>query len=197
MISKVIPESGFEIVKKRIGFVLKSELENQKSLQGFNFPINIFVDRITPFDKSEVLVINVRFDSLSKSNQSQYGSHDTITYNVDVFSTASQKSSNRGDELSSDLRDKISALCAAILQSNIYITLGLENNSIMSTNVEGIDTYEAANNQDGKFVSMCRLNYSVKLYQDYEVWEGVEANQNLTDVKLGLSELGYKYELNN
>lgn len=195
MISKAIPESGFEIVKKRLGFILKAELENQKILQGFNYPINLFVDRSIPFDKSEVLVINIRFDTLNKSNQGQHGSHDTITYNVDVYATAKQSQTETGDEKSTSIRDKFIALIAAILQSNVYLTLGLDPGLIMSSNVENIDTYEASNNQDANFVSMTRLNYSVRIYQDYSVWEGVTADQNLTDVKLDLTELGYKYQL--
>jgi hypothetical protein len=197
LINTIIEESGFEIVKKRIGAILKIELDNQKTLQGFNFPISVFIDRITPFDKSEVVIVNVRFDSLNKSNQTQYGSQDSIVYNIDVYATAIQNSAQRGDELSSSIRDKFTAMIAAILDSNIYNSLSLDQGLIMSTTVDGIDPYETSNNQDANFTTMGRVNYSVRLYQDYEVWEGVLFNQNLTDVKLDLTDLGYKYEIIN
>jgi len=67
----------------------------------------------------------------------------------------------------------------------------------MSSNVQNIEPYEPNNNQDASFVSMARLNHNVRFYQDYKVWEGVEVTNNLTNVKLSNTELGYKYELIN
>lgn len=197
LINSIIGPSGVEIIKHTIAAILKEELENQKVLQEDTFPINVFVDRMVPIDKSEILVINVRFESLNPESINQHGSQETGTFTIDTWATAKQTSTKRGDLLSTDLRDKIIFQIKAILQSNFYVTLGLQPGLIMSSNVQNIEPYEPNNNQDASFVSMARLNHEVRFYQDYQVYEGVEITNNLTNVKLSDTDLGYKYELIN
>ena len=197
MINTIIGPSGVELIKHRIAAILKTELENQKVLQEDTFPINVFVDRMVPIDKSEILVINVRFESLNPESINQHGSQEDATFTIDTWAVSKQTSTKRGDLLSTNFRDKITFQIKAILQSNFYVTLGFVPGLIMSSNVQNIESYEPNNNQDASFVSMARLNHNVRFYQDYKVWEGVEVTNNLTNVKLSNTELGYKYELIN
>jgi hypothetical protein len=197
MINTIIGPSGVELIKHRIAAILKTELENQKVLQEDTFPINVFVDRMVPIDKSEILVINVRFESLNPESINQHGSQEDATFTIDTWAVSKQTSTKRGDLLSTNFRDKITFQIKAILQSNFYVTLGFVPGLIMSSNVQNIEPYEPNNNQDASFVSMARLNHNVRFYQDYKVWEGVEVTNNLTNVKLSNTELGYKYELIN
>jgi len=197
MINTIIGPSGVELIKHRIAAILKTELENQKVLQEDTFPINVFVDRMVPIDKSEILVINVRFESLNPESINQHGSQEDATFTIDTWAVSKQTSTKRGDLLSTNFRDKITFQIKAILQSNFYVTLGFVPGLIMSSNVQNIEPYEPNNNQDASFVSMARLNHNVRFYQDYKVWEGVEITNNLTNVKLSNTELGYKYELIN
>jgi hypothetical protein len=197
MINTIIGPSGVELIKHRIAAILKTELENQKVLQEDTFPINVFVDRMVPIDKSEILVINVRFESINPESINQHGSQEDATFTIDTWAVSKQTSTKRGDLLSTNFRDKITFQIKAILQSNFYVTLGFVPGLIMSSNVQNIEPYEPNNNQDASFVSMARLNHNVRFYQDYKVWEGVEVTNNLTNVKLSNTELGYKYELIN
>ena len=197
MINTIIGPSGVELIKHRIAAILKTELENQKVLQEDTFPINVFVDRMVPIDKSEILVINVRFESLNPESINQHGSQEDATFTIDTWAVSKQTSTKRGDLLSTNFRDKITFQIKAILQSNFYVTLGFVPGLIMSSNVQNIEPYEPNNNQDASFVSMARLNHNVRFYQDYKVWEGVLITQNNTNVKLSNTELGYKYELIN
>jgi hypothetical protein len=197
MINTIIGPSGVELIKHRIAAILKTELENQKVLQEDTFPINVFVDRMVPIDKSEIVVINVRFESINPESINQHGSQEDATFTIDTWAVSKQTSTKRGDLLSTNLRDKITFQIKAILQSNFYVTLGFIPGLIMSSNVQNIEPYEPNNNQDASFVSMSRLNHNVRFYQDYKVWEGVEVTNNLTNVKLSNTELGYKYELIN
>ena len=197
MINTIIGPSGVELIKHRIAAILKTELENQKVLQEDTFPINVFVDRMVPIDKAEILVINVRFESINPESINQHGSQEDATFTIDTWAVAKQTSTKRGDLLSTNFRDKITFQIKAILQSNFYVTLGFVPGLIMSSNVQNIEPYEPNNNQDASFVSMARLNHNVRFYQDYKVWEGVEVTNNLTNVKLSNTELGYKYELIN
>ena len=197
MINTIIGPSGVELIKHRIAAILKTELENQKVLQEDTFPINVFVDRMVPIDKSEILVINVRFESLNPESINQHGSQEDATFTIDTWAVSKQTSTKRGDLLSTNFRDKITFQIKAILQSNFYVTLGFVPGLIMSSNVQNIEPYEPNNNQDASFVSMARLNHEVRFYQDYKVKEGVLITNNLTNVKLSNTELGYKYELIN
>ena len=197
LINTIIEPSGTELIKHQIAAILKTELENQKVLQSDTFPINVFVDRMVPIDKAEILVINVRFESLNPESINQHGSQETGTFTIDTWATAKQTSTKRGDLISTNLRDKITFQIKAILQSTFYVTLGFVPGFIMSSNVQNIEPYEPNNNQDASFVSMARLNHNVRFYQDYKVWEGVLLTNNLTNVKLSNTELGYKYELIN
>jgi hypothetical protein len=197
LINTIIGPSGVELIKHRIAAILKTELENQKVLQEDTFPINVFVDRMVPIDKSEIVVINVRFESINPESINQHGSQEDATFTIDTWAVSKQTSTKRGDLLSTNFRDKITFQIKAILQSNFYVTLGFVPGLIMSSNVQNIEPYEPNNNQDASFVSMARLNHNVRFYQDYKVWEGVEITNNLTNVKLSNTELGYKYELIN
>jgi hypothetical protein len=195
LINEILPQSGFEIVKIKIGNILFHELNNQKSMQPFSYPVNVFVDRMIPFDKKEVCVVNVRLESINKSNHGQRNSFDDVVYTLDVFSAAKQNDNEKGDFVSTSIRDKFVGMITSILQSGYYSTLGFEPGLIMSSNISGVEVFEASNNNDGSFVSMSRINLSVRLFEDYKTWKGVLLDNNLTDVKLDLTELGYKYQL--
>ena len=197
LINTIIGPSGVELIKHKIAAILKTELENQKVLQEDTFPINVFVDRMVPIDKSEILVINVRFESLNPESINQHGSQEDATFTIDTWAVSKQTSTKRGDLLSTNFRDKITFQIKAILQSNFYVTLGFVPGLIMSSNVQNIEPYEPNNNQDASFVSMARLNHQVRFYQNYKVEEGVLLTNNLTNVKLSNTELGFKYELIN
>jgi hypothetical protein len=197
LINTIIAPSGIELIKHQIAAILKTELENQKVLQSDTFPINVFVDRMVPIDKSEILVINVRFESLNPDSINQYGSQETGTFTIDTWATAKQTPTKRGDLLSTNLRDKITFQIKAILQSNFYVTLDFTPGLVMSSNVQNIEPYEPSNNQDASFMSMARLNHEVRFYQNYKVEEGVLLTNNLANVKLSNTDLGYKYELIN
>jgi len=197
LINTIIEPSGTELIKHQIAAILKTELENQKVLQEDTFPINVFVDRMVPIDKSEILVINVRFESLNPESINQHGSQENATFTVDTWAVAKQTSTKRGDLLSTNLRDKITFQIKAILQSNFYVTLDFVPGLVMSSNVQNIEPYEPNNNQDASFVSMARLNHEVRFYQNYKVEQGVLLTNNLTTVKLSDTDLGYKYELIN
>ena len=197
LINTIIEPSGTELIKHQIAAILKTELENQKALQSDTFPVNVFVDRMVPIDKSEILVINVRFESLNPESINQHGSQENATFTVDTWAVAKQTSTKRGDLLSTNLRDKITFQIKAILQSNFYVTLDFVPGLVMSSNVQNIEPYEPNNNQDASFVSMARLNHEVRFYQNYKVEQGVLLTNNLTTVKLSDTDLGYKYELIN
>lgn len=190
-----IPKQGFEVVRDLIGAVLKTELENQKTLKGFTEPLNIYTGRSTPFQHSEILMINVLLDSANYSQIHEKGAHGGTNYFVDIYTSAKESTENNGGFNSSVRRDTFLGMSRFILQDHHYKTLGLPNGLIMGTYVEGFENFEPANAQDTAFVKMARLVYNVRINESQTLWGGVTLASAFTDVKLDETNKGYKYEL--
>lgn len=195
IIDKPLGRQGFEVIKEQIGAILATELENQKQLQDFNLPINVFLDRQNPFDNSENLMFNVGLRSYQKENKSQNSTHVTATYSIDVFVSTKQNNANRGDVISTNIRDRYIGLVDSILSSTKYFRLLYETPFLMGTMVTNVQTYEPQNEMDAKFVSMSRLTFEVRYSENYDNWDGMPFSSMFTDVRLDLTENGYKYEL--
>ena len=196
-ITGIIPKQGFEIVRDLVGAILKVELDEQKILQGLTDEINVYNSRSTPFHQSEKIMINVSTDSANYDNEHVVGVTGRTSFFIDIYTSAKEKEDADGGLLSTILKDKYLGMIRFILQDHHYKTLGLAPGLIMNAKVEGFENFEPSNNQDASFVKMARLSYSVKLYENQSVWNGIEISTIFTDVKLDLTERGYKYELIN
>lgn len=195
LITEQIQEQGFEIVRDSIAAILKTELENQKSLPNSRITedLKVFTGRSTPFQQSEVLMINVLLDSANYSQYSEKGVHESTNFSVDVYCTAKETSSDIGGYLASVRRDKFVGLVRFILQDHHYKTLGLPLGLIMGTYVESFEAFEPNNSQDSAFVKMSRITFSVRINENQSLWQGININSIFTDVKLDLTDLGYQF----
>ena len=197
MITNIIPTQGFEIVRDLIGAILTTNLLVQKSLKNLPDEISVFTGRTTPFSSSEKLMINVSCDSSAYISFSQYNVQGSTNYFIDVFCSAAETQNNTGGKLSTNKRDMYVGMIRYILQSTIYKTLGIAPGLILGTYVEGFENVDSSNNQDAAFVKMSRLTFSVRLNESQNLWEGVDITSIFTDVKLELTDLGYKFKEEN
>lgn len=197
LISEQIPSRGFEIVRDAIGAVLKTELDAQRKLQDLTNDNNIFIGRNTPFNQSEKLMINVMLDSAGYGSFNEASSHGSTTYFIDVYVSAKTSTDKDGGYSASQIRDKYMGMITYILQHHKYVTLGLPVGSIMGTYVEGFENFEASNNQDATYSKMGRVTFSVRINESQTLWNGLELNSIFTDIKLELTEKGYKLETQN
>ena len=177
-------ESGLVKIKKRIGAILENELENE----------NIYVDRHVPLNISEGTIFNVRFESLQKSNHTQHGANIEADFTIDVWCSSKNSNGNRGDTDSALKRDELITKVDEILSRNEYVTLGFDAGLIMSSNIDNIQTFESGNEKDANYVTMARANLNVRYYEDYKVFDGVAFNEGFANVKLGLTDRGYKFK---
>jgi len=196
VISSNIPVQGFEIVRDAIGAILKIELENQKALKGITLPIDVFIGRSTPFHHSEVLMLNVHCENSNYSHFHENGVHGLTNYYIDISTSAKEDAQNDGGYNSTLLRDQFLGMCRYILQDHHYKTLGLSGEMVNGTYVNGFENFETSNSQDSSFVKVSRISFSVRIYEDQSLWEGVNISSTFTDVKLDDTNLGYKYEFN-
>lgn len=194
LLNNIIPTQGFEFVRDSISAILKTELENQKTLQGLLENLNVFSGRSTPFQQSEILMINVLVDSANYANTHERGVHETTNFFIDIYTSAKETEDDDGGYVSTKRRDKYLGMIRFILQDHHYKTLGLPLGLIMGTYFNGFENFEPSNNQDAAFVKMSRLSFGVRIVEDQSLWDGVNINSIFTDVKLDLTEKGYKYE---
>jgi len=195
LITNIIQEQGFEKVRDSIGAILTTELLNQKTLQGFSEDINVYVGRSTPFQQDEQIMVNVLLDSSNYGSINEHDAMGNTSYYIDVFTSGKANMNSIGGYQSSQLRDKFIGMCRAILQSTKYKTLSLPNGIISGTYCENFEVFDSTNAQDSSFTSMARLNFSVRILENQEVWQGVTIANSFTSVKLGLTEKGYQYKL--
>jgi len=195
LIKELIPEQNFEVVRDIIGVILKEELENQKVLQPSRFPedINIFTARSTPFQQSEILMINISCDNGNYTSRSQKGNHGVVNYNVDVFSSGKETSTENGGLNASKLRDKYVGAIRYILTDTHYNTLSLPNGLIMGTSIESFENFEVPNSLDTAFSQMCRITFNVRMTETQSLWDGVDISQLNTTVKIDLTDKGYQF----
>jgi len=195
LITNIIQEQGFEKVRDSIGAILTTELLNQKTLQGFSEDINVYVGRSTPFQQDEQIMVNVLLDSSNYGSINEHDAMGNTSYYIDVFTSGKANMDSIGGYQSSQLRDKFIGMCRAILQSTKYKTLSLPLGIISGTYCENFEVFDSTNAQDSSFTSMARLNFSVRILENQEVWQGVTIANSFTSVKLGLTEKGYQYKL--
>src|SRR4051812_37027763 len=103
IITNIIPKQNFEKVRDRIGLILFEELTNQKVLQESDFPesVNVFLERITPADIEEQVIVNVLFDSAQYGGINQKDSQGKTIYFIDIYTTGKEQDSQPGSEDSS------------------------------------------------------------------------------------------------
>ena len=195
LINTIIPKQAFEIVRDLIGGILVLELQNQISLQSeLSGELNLYVGRMTPFQQSEKLMINVLVDSASYNSIQQVGVHGTTTFFIDVYASSKQTSELNGGQASTIIRDKWIGMIRTILEDTHYKTLVLAPGTIMGVAVKGFENYTSKDAQDSAFVKVSRLTLDIKMTEQQTLWSGVLIENNLTGIKLGLTERGYKYE---
>lgn len=197
LISEQISSRGFEIVRDAIGSVLKTEMDAQKVLQSLPDENNIFIGRNTPFNQSEKLMINIMLDSAGYGSFNEASSHGSTTYFIDVYVAAKTSTDKPGGFAASQMRDKYMGMIMYILQHHKYVILGLPVGFIMGTYVEGFENFEASNNQDATYSKMGRITFSVRINESQTLWAGLELSSIFTDIKLELTEKGYKLETQN
>lgn len=195
-IDGIIPEQGFETVRDLIGAILKIELESQKTKQNLTDEIHIYTSRSTPFHQSEQLMINVLLDSGDYSNITEKGSHERTVFFIDVYTSSKETEDSDGGYNSTRKCDKYLGMIRYILSDHHYKTLGLPPGLIMGTYVDSFENFEPSNTQDAAYIKMSRLSFSVRINEDQSLWEGIKINSIFTQVKLDLTNKGYKYESN-
>lgn len=197
-ITQEIPPQGFELIRDKIGEILADEILAQFVLHSDpERNAKVFIERITPIDKTEMPLINVLYSRSGYDNNSAINSDGKNTYNIDVYTGAKTKIAKRGGAESMARLGRILGIIRAILESPFYLTLGFAAPFIMGTEVTGIEIQDPRDNQDAANTVMGRLIFVVDAKEDVEQIQPVTAAGYDTQVKLHETEKGFVYITDN
>lgn len=203
IITEEIPPQGYEIVQNRIGEILATEIANQQDIQGLNDNVEVFVERIEPFDKSEDVMISLAFREGDYEGYTQRDTQGNYMYFVDVFASGAGK----GDEApSTNVRAKLFkyvGFIRYILSSGKIPTLGFPPGLIGGKYIKKVtlDTdysnFGNHSNYDGAFIRFCRIIFIVRVQENQLLWEGIPLQGNDTNIEYESSSKGTKVIFNN
>jgi hypothetical protein len=203
IISELIPQQGFEIVRDMIGAILKIEIENQKTLSNQQTPnsfqedVRIFQERLSPIGESDEVVINVQLSSANYSGLTRKDTQGATIFFVDIYTTGKETDDKSGDIVSSSRLHKFLGLCRYIISHTEYKTLTLQPGVIAGVTVDGFNILEPSLKEDALFFRMGRLTISYKIQENQSMPLGNPLTASGTTVRLEETNLGYEYLLNN
>lgn len=195
LITEKIESQGFEIVLNKLGAILLEELSNQRDNFNNSAVFDLFIERQQPYDKSEDVVIIVSLDNINYSGYTESSSDGGAIYNIDIYTTGVESSEETGNKASRDKLHLFTGWIRYILSSSKYKTLDLPAGCIGGTYVNSISFDDNYGTQDGSFIRMARVQFSVRINEVQELFNGIDLFCNGTTIRLEETNRGYKLEL--
>lgn len=193
-INHIILPQNYEFVRDRIAEIITDELHNQLLLTGeYDIDAEVYVERTTPFDESELPAVNICLDSGSWGNKHQGSVVGTYIFNIDCVTSAKATKSGPGDTASTIKSQRIAGLCRSILEDPIYKTLGFTPPFISKTFCSDIK-FGSAGSPDAKNIVVSRISFHTVVNEtsDLIIPNLIEGYQ--TVVKIDNTSKGYFYQ---
>jgi hypothetical protein len=197
LITEIIPIQNFEIVKNNVEVILFTELNNQKKLQCKGIDIEVFTERQEPYSNGEDVVVNVSLNNISYSQIDARNTTGNLSFNIDVYASGFTTLDNDGNKTSRSKLELVTGWIRYILSSTKYNTLGFPKGVIGGTYVDSIQFDDNYANQEANYVRMTRIQFSVKVIENQELWTGIELLGNDTVIKINDGSKGCKLTFNN
>lgn len=191
IIQTQIEEQNFEIILNKIGIILLEEIQNQLTITSSDVSCDVYKERQEPIDKSEDVLVNVSLSSTNNEDFNETSYTSTGTFNIDVYANGF------GSDYSRLRLHKIVGMIRFVLSSTLYKTLGFDYGYIMGTYLTSINFDDNYGKEDGTFFRMGRLVLSVKFVEDSEMAQTTSLLGNDSNVRLDLTEKGFKFNFNN
>lgn len=203
LITEIIPAQGFEIVQKRIGEILLTELTNQKNIQGITSDFEVFLEREEPYDKSEDVMITVMLHGSDYSGFTPKDSQGLTSYIIDVFAGGAGTPTEQPSIYSRRKIFQYVGMIRYILSSAKYQNLGLPAGLIGGKYLESIkfdidfSNFGNHSNYDGSFIRFARILFTVRIQENQAMWAGIPLLGNDTLVTLDDTNKGFQLKINN
>lgn len=203
IITEPIGVQGFEVVANRIGSILLEELTAQMTLQGFTENLEVFNERIEPFDKSQDVMVTIAFREADYVGQTTRDSQGEYLYFIDVFASGMGIAGTAPSIIAKNKLFRYLGLVRYILSSGKYLTLAFPRGLIGGKYIEKItlDTdysnFGNHSNYDGSYIRFARIIYRVRVQENQLLWEGIPLAGNTTGVSLENTDQGTQFIFNN
>jgi hypothetical protein len=192
-LTAAIPPQAFEIIRNRIADILIDEFTNQHTISNDeDLNLEFTLESSSPVDKTDPPLINVSFNTADFSNKNQGSADGTYIYSIDCYTTAKSDDDAQGDSKSSVKVQRLAGMCYAILTDPQYRNLGFTPPFIIRTTPGQINIAEPAK-KDAASIMMARFSFTVMANQINPLIVPTLIEGYDTKVKIGTSEVGYKY----
>lgn len=195
-ITEIIPSSNYEVVLYKIASILLVEVTNQIALQGLTENVEVYAERITPFENSEDVLINVSIANANFENSTKRDSTGANDYYVDIYTTGIENNALSGDYDTRNRLHKYTGICRFILADARYKYLDLPAGTIGNVTVNSINFDDTNDRQDASFIRMARITVSVKVHEGQGMDIPIEFTGNDTTIKLSNTDKGQKLIFN-
>tara|TARA_R100000541_G_scaffold44592_1_gene51681 strand:+ start:1664 stop:2266 length:603 start_codon:yes stop_codon:yes gene_type:complete len=196
LITEKIQLQNFEIIKDKLGVILFEELINQKRTQCAEFDLEVFIERQEPYDDAEDVVVNITENNISYSSIDSNSSQGNISFDIDIYASGNATIDIDGNTNVRRKLDIVKGWIRYILSSTKYQTLGFPKGFIGGTYVNSIQNDKSYGSQDGSFVRVTTINFTVRASENQEMWDGLGFTGNDTVIKLDNGTKGYKLIFN-
>lgn len=203
IITEPIGSQGFERVANRIAEILVEEIANQKEIQSFEENVEVFLERIEPFDKSEDVMISVAFREGDYDGQNQRDVQGSYMFFIDLFTSGMGIGEVSPSVVAKDKLYRYLGLIRYILSSAKITTLGFPPGLIGGKYVKKItlDTdysnFGNHSNYDGAYIRFCRIIFIVRVQENQLLWQGIPLQGNDTQITYENTPKGVQLTFNN
>lgn len=198
-INQRIARQAFEVVGEQIGAILSAELASQHAMASDDdrqaVKAHVWKERFVPFDKTELPAVNITFDRVDYSEQSQRQTNGTNVYHIDCYSAAKDSHELRGDQQAKIRLHRLMGVCRAILEDPRYKRLGINYPLIMHRRITSM-AIASPDTNDSLALAMGRLTLEVKFPETTAFITPDTLFNHETTVKLHETEKGYLYIFN-
>lgn len=187
-ITESIQEQGFEKTANRISEILIEEIANQQTIQSFEETVEIYQERIEPFDKEEDVMITIAFREADYGGFTTRDSQGEYAYFIDVFCSGYGEGVTAPSIVAKKKLFRYIGLVRYILSSSKFLTLGFPPGLIGGKWIQKmtLDTdysnFGNHSNYDGSYIRFARIIFMVRVQENQALWDSIPLQGNTTNV---------------
>lgn len=172
-----------------------AEFANQGILVGgFDYGLNIFIERTAPIDKEDLPVINIVYaESIDVDENTSYTSVFDNKYLIEIYSNATADENSPGDLKSALLNSHLMGMVRAILMNQQNLYLDFTDKFIQSRKVQTMTRTQPRIATDSLNTISGTLEVHYIAEETTELQEGYLEALLSTVVKIENTEKGYKF----
>lgn len=194
LINSIIPTQNYEYIRDAIGSILYTEIKNQEALTGEEYVETYCAERFVPPDETEFTLLNVQFAGGDYSNKDQTQVDSEYFYYISVHTAAKNTNAEDADKRATLKLHKVLGLVRAILMNPQYKTLAVVPKRVIAgTTISTIRIPKNEDSDNAASVITGYVEFRVRTIEDVSLLEPLPLASSVTQVKLYLTDKGYKW----